>query len=189
MPAALVSLSEALEWLESHWHENRAAPSRLHDGHTTDGALGGLRYSPNFASVIGSRPRDTVADERTAQCYHPMLRIAVNLRNCPECHGSGLKTVKTDRYRYPMWRALLGLQNALRPRRQPHPYTLILDLAAHNWNARLAAHSKDLPWNLAESLYLRAIRQLHGRYEQGPVGRVSWVDRSDSQRAAEVSAA
>ena len=185
---ALPTLPSALEWLEAHWHENRAAPSRMHDGHTTDGELGGLRYSARFASVLGSKPGDIIADERTAQCGHPLLPMNHPKRECPECQGSGVKLIRTDRYRYAMWKALIGLQNSLRPRRQPHPYHLVLDLAANEWNARMAAQSRGLTWDLAEALYLRAIRQLHGRYEAGPVGRASWIAKSDSQRAAESAA-
>lgn len=182
------TLPDALLWAESHWDENRTAPVRLHDSHTTDGALGGLRYSRAMLGALSACPSDIVADERTANCGHPLLGSG-SLKDCPECWGTGVKTIRTDRYHYPMWRALVGLQNALRPRRQPHPYSLILDLAEHGWDARVAARSRGIPWDLAEALYLRALRQLHGRYQAGPIAsrRASWVDTSDSQRNAIVA--
>jgi hypothetical protein len=42
--------------------------------------------------------------------------------------------------------------------------------------------------DLGEALFLRAIRQLHGRYEERPIGRVTWVDKSESQQRAETVA-
>lgn len=189
MAASFATLQDAIEWAQSHWHENRVAPDRINQAHVTDGALGGLRYSKGFIRTMDASPTDTTDAERMGQCYHPLLPIGRDLRDCPECQGSGLKMIATDRYRYPMWKALMALQNALRPRRQPHPYQLILDLVEHHWDARAAARADGLPWDLAEALYLRALRQLHGRYEQGPVGRPSRIDKSDSQRMAEVNAA
>ncbi len=180
----MASLPDALRWAEGHWDMNRVAPIRLHESHTTDGALGGLRYSRAMLTTLSAQPSDVMADERTASCGHPLLKMGQPGRDCPECWGVGVKTICTDRYRYPMWRALNALQNALRPRRQPHPYSLILDLAEHAWDARAAARSRGIPWDLAEALYLRALRQLHGRYQAGPIAsrRPSWLDMSDSQR-------
>lgn len=159
MSRSLATLPEAIEWTQAHWHENRVAPAQINQAHVTDGALGGLRFSTGFARTMDARPNDTTEDG-----------------------------VNSQRYRYPMWRALVALENALRPRRQAHPYALVLDLAEHRWDARVAAASRGLPWNLAEALYLRALRQLHGRYQQGPIS-VSWIAKSESQRTAEVSAA
>jgi hypothetical protein len=184
---SLATLQEATEWAQAHWHENRVAPTHINQAHVTDGELGGLRFAKGFIRTLDAHPSDTTDAARMVECLHPMLRTA-DIRDCPECQGAKVKTVNVDRFRYPMWRALTQLQNALRPRRQPHPYSLILDLVEHGWDPRATARAKGVPWDMAEALYLRALRQLHGRYQQGPIGRRSWIDKSDSQRMAEAVA-
>lgn len=181
----LATLAEAIDWAASRWDGQRPAPIRLHRAHATDGALGAPAFTLAFERSLDESPRATSDAQRTASCHHPMLAVGKAPRDCPECFGLGVKDVRVDRYRYPMTLALSKLANSLRPRRQPHPYALALALATHSWDWRVAARSLDLHPDLAEALFLRALRQLHGRYEEGPVGRVSYLDRSESQRNAE----
>jgi hypothetical protein len=72
--------------------------------------------------------------------------------------------------------------------RHPHPAELVLALAGANWDGRAAAVRIERPWEVAEPLFLTALRQLAGRYEEAPVGRVSRLARSDSQLNAESAA-
>jgi hypothetical protein len=175
------SLSEAIEWVEARWDQQRPAPIRLHRAHATDGALGAPAFTVAFAAALDGSPRSTVTDVRTVACFHPLLGGKEG-RDCPECYGHGLKDAKVDRYRYPMTLALSRLSNSLRPRRQPHPYRLILSLADHGWDWRATSRAYDVHPDLMEALLLRALRQLHGRYEEGPV---PWIHKSESQQHAE----
>lgn len=175
------SLSEAIEWTQARWDGQRPAPIRLHRAHATDGALGAPAFTAAFAAALDGSPRSTIDDVRTVACFHPMLR-SDRVSECPECYGHGLKDARVDRYRYPMTLALSRLSNSLRPRRQPHPYRLVLSLADHGWDWHATARSYDVHDDLMEALLMRAMRQLHSRYEEGPV---AWIHKSESQQNAE----
>jgi hypothetical protein len=83
--------------------------------------------------------------------------------------------------------ALAKLSKVLRQRRHPHPYWLILTLAEHGWDAHATARALDLHYDLAEPLLLRAVRQLHEHYQEAPLPRTRWIDKSESQQRAEVA--
>jgi len=185
---SLATLVEAIDWLEERWGGQRPAPIRLHRAHATDGALGAPAFTLAFEKALDGSPSQTSDATRTAPCAHPMLGVGLPARDCPECYGLGVKDVQVDRYRYPMTLALAKLCNTLRPRRQQHPYRLILSLADHGWDWRATGRSLDMHPDLAEALLLRAIRQLHSRYEEGPIGRISYLDKSESQQHAEALA-
>ncbi len=178
-------LSEAIEWTEARWDGQRPAPIRLHRAHATDGALGAPAFTIAFESALDGSPRQTTDAVRTSPCGHPLLGVGMPARDCPECYGLGVKDVRSDRYRYPMTLALAKLSNTLRPRRQPHPYMLVLSLADHGWDWRAVARSYDVHQELMEALLLRAIRQLHSRYEEGPI---PYIHKSESQQHAEALA-
>jgi hypothetical protein len=140
----------------------------------------------------------------TEPCYHVTLRIGESVFDCGVlrddegkpiladwgCHGTGYKQATRARYRWPMLRAFAKLLNARNDMpNHPHPAALVVTLAGANWDVALATTRINRPAEVAEALFLRAIRQLHGRYEEGPIGRVSWVDKSDSQRTAEEAVA
>lgn len=181
----LASLSEAIDWARSNWHQQRAVPLRLH---VRDNEGLGPFYTAAFAAALdGSSSATTVAPE-TVSCYHPLLNGRADIRNCPECIGMGVKEVRHERYLYPMSRALTRLHNSLGPGRQPHPYHLVVELAACQWNARSAAEMLNLNWDRAEALFLMALRRLHGFYAAGPVQtKPTWIELSDAQRAAEMA--
>jgi len=199
---ALPTLQAALDWLEKHW-DGRNPPFTL-NVHDTDGELGGLRFSLAFERYLDAHPccaspvkgngRLCVCatdEERTVTCAHPTLAIGRSEKDCAECFGSGVKTTRHVQWRWPMWRAVTKLQNALRPRNEPHPYALILVLARYGWQPKSAARELGLPWDYAEASFLRAIRQLHGRYEEAPVDTrrstthaAAWTELSVSQQNA-----
>lgn len=182
----LATISEALDWVAQHWDGQRPAPVRLHRAHATDGALGAPAFTAAFAATLDGSLTATSDAQRTVHCGHPLSPLSA--RDCPECFGVGVKDVRVDRYRFPMSLALDRLSNTLRPRRQPHPFRLVLSLADHAWDWQAAARSLDMHPDLAEALFLRALRMLHGRYEEGPVRPTYRSDRSDSQRQAEAIA-
>jgi len=185
----LASLPEAISWLKDHWAEQRAAPTRLHT-HANEGL--GPFYTPAFAAALDGSAEAYVSTIGPTDCYHPLIRAGQSPLKCPECNGMGVKDHRTDRYLYPMSRALTRLHNQLGPGRQPHHYVLVLLLADHRFDARGAAASVDLNWDRAEALFLMAIRRLHAQYAAGPAptrtSGPSWIDKSDSQRSAETAA-
>lgn len=178
------TLPDAIKWTRDRWDQQRPVPIRLHE-HAIDGQLG-PRFTGAFRAALDGRADATDDTVRTESCYHPLLARGMSPRDCPECIGAGIKDVRVDRYRYPMSHALLRLSKTLRQRRHPHPVTIVLTLADHGWDARATARSMDMHWDLAEAILLRSLRQLHSRYEEGPV---KWTHKSESQQNAEVSTA
>lgn len=185
----LLTLSEAIEWAQAHWHEQRPAPIRLH---TRDNEGLGPFFTPAFTAALDGSAEMVSSMPRTESCYHPTIAAGMSPRDCRECLGVGVKDVRSDRYMYPMSRALVRTHNSLGSPRQPHPYHLILELVAHAWNPHHAAAALALNWDRAEALFLMALRRLHSHYSAGPVNTrtsaPSWTDKSDSQRAAETAA-
>jgi hypothetical protein len=179
------SLSEGIDWTRARWDQQRPVPMRLHEARTTEGALGAPPFTGAMHAALAGKPTSVTDALRTVDCYHPMLVKGMSPRDCPECYGLGLKDVRVDRFRFPMTLALHRLSKLLRQRRNPHPYWLILALADHGWDAHAAARALDLHWTLAEPLFLRAVRQLHDQYQEAPLPRTSWVDKSEAQRNAE----
>lgn len=182
----LDTLPAAIEWCAARWDRQRTVPLRLHESHTTDGELGAPRFTHSFMGALDGRPDQVVTDTRTQACGHPLLAGTQATRDCPECFGVGIKDVRSDLYRYPMTLALSRLARGLPPRRSyPHPVVAVTTLAEHGWDARSAASSLGLGPDMAEAYLLLCIRRLHSRYQEGPIARVGWVDKSDAQRNAE----
>lgn len=174
---AMSTLSDAIDWLRARWDGQRTAPPRL-TVHDTDGELGGLRYSGAFAAALSWKPGEARRMDVTIECGHP-LNGGQSAR-CLECDGLNVKTVQADRYTYPMTQALLRLRRA---QGNPHPLGVIYALAEFGWRPRVVEQVTGAD----QGVQLRAIRQLHGRYEAGPVV-VAWTSKSESQQAAEVAA-
>lgn len=191
----LATLSEAIDWVERRWAE-RLPPSKLHDPTQTEGELGGLPFTAAMTRYLDATPNQTHEATQTVTCHHPTL-YGRDPKDCRECYGTCVKSATRLVYRWPMWRAVTKLQNSLQPRNQPHPYGLVVVLAGRNWDARATAVTLVLPWDYFEAAMLRALRQLHGRYEEGPVdtrrsassagGAVGWLTMSESNRNAIVA--
>ena len=204
----LPTLELAIEWANARWANQRTVPIRLHkreeegvglmhdrkgctclactDGPSESG-LGSHAFSNAFASALDGRPDTTISQDRTVDCWHPLLPKGRPDRDCPECIGTRVKKVRSDLFAFPMSLALNRLRNDIASRRQLHPYILVLALASHGWQPKQAARSLDMPWDRAEPLFLLALRKLHSRYEEGPVKTTvssSWLALSDSQRNA-----
>jgi hypothetical protein len=177
------SLSDAIDWAQPRWQE-RPVPQRLHDW-DLDGEVG-LRYSAAFVRELHAHPGMTVEADVTESCYHPTLYRGDSPRDCPACLGAGVKTVRRERYRYPMWRAFNRLlrDHATRPH-LPGPAQCVVTLAGANWDGADTARRLALPWEVGEALLLLSLRKLHHYYAEAPLGRPSWVDKSQSQRDAE----
>lgn len=195
----LPTLEAALDWAERHW-DLRTPPHRLTKAET-EGELGGRALSKAFERFLSATPNQEVKETVTAPCLHWSRPQGSLCEVCGVRDGTGKVIAETGtyqkhvlRYRWPMWRAITRLQNALRERNQPHPYALILTLATAGWDARAAAKAAGLPWDYAEAAYLRAIRQLHGRYEEAPIdtrrsaskaqGSIAWTELSESMQNA-----
>lgn len=180
----LVTLSDAIEWVTDRWANQRAVPTRLH---TREEEGIGLGFTPAFAAALDGKPDTVRSESRTVECWHPLLPKGHADRDCPECIGTRVKEVRSDLFLFPMSLALARLRNGLANRRQPHPYGLVIVLAANGWLPEKAARSLAIPWDRAEPLFLMALRKLHGRYQEGPVKTTvssSWVSFSESQQNA-----
>lgn len=180
----LADLPTAIEWLREHWDGQREAPVRLHEAHTTDGALGGLRYSGAFTATLGWSSRTSVRTTVTQRCSHPMN--SGRERDCPECMGVGVKDVTVDRYPHPMSTALVELRKETTLPGFVPSLNVIYALASAAFRPRVAMQLLGLE---DEAILLRAIRRLFGKYQAGPVASVGWTDKSESQQMAEEAAA
>jgi hypothetical protein len=186
----LATLAEAIEWARDHWAEQRPVPTRLHT-RETEGV--GLFYAHPFQAALDGSPDAVTSMPQTQPCYHPTLMARMSPRDCPECLGLGVKETRVDRFVYPMSRALTRLHNSLGPSRQPHPYHLLILLAGSGWNPRMVAADTGIGWDRMEALLLMSIRRLHAFYAAGPISmRTSasptWIEKSESQQAAETAA-
>lgn len=173
----MATLPDAIDWLKARWDGQRTAPQRIHAAHLMDSG-GAPEWSGQFAHVLAWRPGEVRRVEVTTICGHPLN--GGRAAQCPECDGLAVKAVTSDRYTYPMTVALRRLRRA---KGDPHPLALVYALATFGWRADVVAQVTGAE---AHEL-LRAIRQLHGRYEAGPVA-IGWVDKSESQQNAEVAA-
>jgi hypothetical protein len=203
---ALASLAEAIAWIEAHWDGQRAAPLRLHvrgeEGrftvqgsadtrtatYSSDDRLGSPPFSHAFMATLDGSAAATMVVTITTSCSHPGRIPGTACAMCAIYDGEGHALTETgiyerdvERYRYPMTLALTRLANTVPPAGQPHPYWLIMALAGHGFDQGALERSLDLAAHHTETWLLRAIRQLHARYEEG---RVPYLDQSDSQRNA-----
>lgn len=179
MRHGLRDLDVALSWIRDRWHGQRPIPLVLHQSHETEGALGAPPFTHRFQAALDGSAEAYATVTMTTQCGHPLL-VRGSDRDCPECFGAGIKNVRVDRYCYPMSRALSRLRGF---RGQPHPVTTLLTLAEHGWDVTSTARTLGID----APRILRAIRQLHSQYEEGPITTQtsgSWVDLSEAQQNA-----
>jgi len=178
----LPDLDTAIDWLREHWDGQRTAPTRLTQN-DTEGELGGLRYSGAFSATLGWNSRTSVRTQTTIRCGHPLA--FGRAEDCGECFGAGIKDVLVDRYPHPMSTALVELSRRTTLPGQIPALAIIYALASANFRLRVAMRVLGLT---DEGPVLGAIRQLFGKYQAGPVATTSWVDKSQSQQAAESAA-
>lgn len=190
----LATLDEAVVWARARWHQQRTAPLRLHQAHSTDGALGGPRFSATFIATLDSSPTAKERIIESITCGHPTRTHAdlVAGRFCSVCslldeHGrpfveTGMYDRAVERYRYPMTQALSRLKSALSPPGLPRPAATVMALASYGWD--VSATLDHLNFASPEHI-LRCLRQLHHWYQEAPLPRVSHIDKSESQRNAE----
>ena len=193
--AEVADIHSALSWLKAAWTTLPVPPVRLHDRDVEDQSqLGSHRFSSPMWRILVGRPTDEYDASESVMCQHPQLRSG-NAFDCPDCQGSGYYEHRVRRYRSPMSAALHRLSKMPSPSDgTPAPMDYILALQSSDWNVwraamllRLSPVSED-HWRTIEAMFLLAIRRLHQRYSVGPVARVGWVDKSDSQRQAEEAA-
>lgn len=174
---AMSTLPDALDWLRARWDGQRTAPERIHAARVIDSG-GAPEWSPQFTNVLSWRPGQARRMEVTIGCGHPLN--GGKAYQCPECDGAGVKTVLSDRYLFPMTVALIRLRRA---QGRPHPLRVVYALAFFGWRPEVVEQVTGCD----AATQLRAIRQLHGRYEAGPM-TLGWLDKSESQQNAEVAA-
>lgn len=188
--ADVATLAAALRWAETHWAQQPTVPLRIHvhEVNPSD-LLGAPKMAPGFMAYMTMTGAEPVSVTGTQTCFHPNLpqerdgtllgilcactKPDCSRLHCPDCMGLGVRQMTEDRYAYPMRVALRWLRNT-----EPQWYATVVKLAANDW------HLADIP----EDRALRAIRKLHGRYSSAPMPRVTWTDKSESQRLAEAAA-
>jgi hypothetical protein len=197
----LPTLASAIEWVRARWDDQRQAPLQLHEAHSVDGALGGLAFTPSFLAVLDGGPGDESSGEQVVECSHPVLQNGAEIRDCSECLGTGSRTIRVYRPKFPMTLALAKLRNALPMRRSfPHPAHGVVTLAMHNWDAQKTCEAFGLARETGEAYLLHILRMLHGRYQECPTSNrtyatrptmrydgPTWIDMSESQQNAVLS--
>lgn len=182
------ALAEATEWLDLHWD---SAPSRLHEqGVEPDSALGAPAMTHRFMAWVSFHDCEKVEQEITVECHHPR-RGEVTIGNrpdpCPDCQDTGVKSLPSERYRWPMRAALWNLDHHVHvPPRTPKYGEALKVYRLMDWDlgatvARLWPGTKTD--RDGETFLLEAIRLLRTRYAEGPVRRPR--NLSESQSIAE----
>ena len=189
----MTAYHDELAWLQEHWTP-RELPLRLHERDFGDD--GAPRLTTRFLRYLTARPSDSEETTEQRLCAH-LRNASQNRWECPDCAGTGVYETAVNRYRYPMWRALVklaGYDRANPPRPgNPHMLHVVVALAAYRFDGRKAADAlfrstERGRWELGEPYIVMAIRRLKARYEHSPTG-LGWTQKSDSQRNAEGVAA
>ena len=191
------SITDATAWLRDH-QDDRAVPTKLHFIDTENqGELGSPRFTPAFLRYLYARSND-VNPEAQESVICPDTSW-----NCPTCGGLGSYDVLRERYRYPMWRAIVRLRNerdqwtelSRRDRRfaspgRPVPSVCVAAIFEARYDWEEALRLLHLNRDAGEALLLMAVRQLFGLYELGPVPRAPrFTELSESQQRALVDGA
>lgn len=191
MPRGLPTYADALEWLQEHWTP-REVPAQINT-HVNEGW--GLFFTLPMERHLDAKPSDLGNVTEARNCSHPRNTTG-NVWECPDCQGMEVYQSTATRYRFPMWRAMekLSAFDRANPPRPglPGATACIYALVIHSFDGRKAARhviasTERGSWEVAEPLFLMAIRRLFGRYEEGPV-QMGWVSKSEAQRNAEVAA-
>ena len=185
----------ALSWLRKAWHTLPVPPSRLHDRDIEDGSvLGSHRFSSPMWRILNGTAYDVQEVAETVQCGHHRLE-GDNVYECRDCHGEGWYENRVARYRSPMAAAMSSRAKMPRPSDgTPAPVDYIAALYHSGWQLDRASRMVGVPIVSAdhrrtvEAMFLLAVRRLRNKYSEGPLPRVGWVDRSESQRNAEDAA-
>lgn len=196
----LRDLHDALAWLERHW-TGRIPPTRLHGrGVEPESALGSPELADAFRRYLEQRPGDVITEAVSETCYHPRLPRNERMSACPDCDGLGVKEAHRIRYRDPMWRAVSRLATQQARPGQAGWAQIVVALVLSAYRPAVAARligsqvvAGSVTWtrpDFYEPMFTLAIRKLHHAYAQAPIAmpKPTWVDKSDSQRAAEEAA-
>lgn len=190
------SLAAAIRWAQSAWSTLPQPPLRLHDRDIEElSQLGSHRFSSPMWRILNSTPWDEEVIDETVTCFHPRLFVRDDPKACPDCRGDNVTTVTRRRYVSPMAAALARLAKVPRPSDgTPSSLILVLALSECDWSVWKAGRLLGLEpvsedhYKTQEAMFLLALRRLHSRYSSGPVPKVGWVSKSESQQRAEDAA-
>ena len=182
---------DAIAWLREHVDGLMVAPVRLHDRDI--GESGGPRLSAAFMAVLVGDPYVTMTSSEVRACPQPHPYGAAP---CFMCSNQLTYTVHRDVYRHPLAAALADLKRVPATSHDwPTPYRMVVTLLREGLDLDRAAAAIEHPIlgpdhrRTVEAAFLLAVRKLVGKWASGPIARApKWVDRSDSQRAAEDAA-
>lgn len=180
--------AEAIDGLRDRADELADWPMRLHVAGTEPAdLLGGPRIAPEFWRWLTGSVHATTTE--TAEVVCPLRH---DTSGCDRCGGLGSYRVTRQRYTRPLARAL-WVTARRKARLRPHPVTIVLALLSEGFRPVDAAARYGCPVVSVDHLtteyarQLAAIRSVRNQYEDTVLGdtRPSWVDRSESQQAAE----
>lgn len=194
MKETLRSFSEGRAWLQEHLDELEAPPLRLHAATVGDqDATGAPRFTPEFWALLTSSPFRTRWAQETVVCPMPH---PVRGKPCEMCANQLSWTSNREVYAHPLAAALERLSRVpANAPTNPTPFVMTVALLdcgldldrAHFrlWGRLIESEDRR---KTVEALFLMAIRALQSRWSSGPIPKPSWIDRSESQRAAEEAA-
>lgn len=183
----LPDIDSAVAWLRDHWNRGeRQWPLRTHEhAIEPDSALGSPKMAARMLAFLSARAFDVEKPQpENEPCLHWGLPEGKSTFDCLGCNGLGVRTVIRTRYKHPMWRAL-SLLTKIEADRHPAPILVVLTIAGSGFQWQTAGVLLGQAPDTFEALTVMAIRKLRGRYAEWEVARVGWVDKSESQRAAE----
>lgn len=189
------TFAEARRWLVDHVDELESPPMRLHGATVGDGdQTGAPRYTPEFWALLTSSPYRTRFAQETVVCRedHPLA----SRKPCQMCAGQLSWVTTREVYVHPLAAALERLSHVRSSAPTvPTPFVLVVTLLdcgldidrayERLWGKPISSADRRAT---VEALFLVACRKLVGRWSSGPIPKRSWVDMSDSQRAAEAAA-
>ncbi len=171
------SRQAACDFLESIWNDDRQPPVRIHER--------------------GPQPRDLSGSPKWSGAFNAYIYASPNEVQVIRSTDRGVVD-EHHYYRYPLWRALtlIGRRDHDRwtkdvPRRpfHPPPVNVLYAMAAAGFEpsrVRLVyGDGTAVPDEMADLFCIGAVRKIRGVYVET---YIPWVDRSESQRAADDAA-
>lgn len=185
----LPDLHAAIRWFAPLWYD-RDFPTRLHVHDVEpDSILGSPKLAPKFLAYLAASASDVTTVNETRTCRHPRLDRDASAWECPDCGGAGVYLAERRLFRDPIAAAIENLRRhpAPWPRGQIPAAALVVELAGCGFRLPVLAERLGMRVEVLAEFALLALRQVRSRYLDGPPTSVSWIDKSDAQRGAELA--
>lgn len=165
----------ATDWLRDHWDDS---PMRIHMAGVDDGSgWGAPPFTRSMELWLDEHACAKVEREIQQACTH---RGGV-ARGCEDCMGSGVKTMLVMRYRWPMRAALWLLRKRVHmPPGWVHYADAVFRYRVLDYDIQATSAALGMTTEKGAQYLVDAIRQLRGKYSEGPIGRPSGISESQS---------